>query len=85
MAADHALLATFNKLGLNQSRLAKRRGRFPLICYLRTVVVACTRADDVSIVNAYLVKAAPGLAAEDRGERGAAGWTGMTPSPTVYL
>jgi hypothetical protein len=27
-------------LGLNQSRLAKRRGRLRLICYLRTFVVA---------------------------------------------
>jgi hypothetical protein len=32
-------------LGLNQSRLAKRRGRFRLICYLRTFVVAWTLAD----------------------------------------
>jgi hypothetical protein len=29
-------------LGLNQSRLAKRRGRFRLICYLRTFVVPWT-------------------------------------------
>jgi hypothetical protein len=45
MAADHAFLATFNKLGLNQSRLAKRRGRLRLICYLGTFVVAWTLAD----------------------------------------
>jgi hypothetical protein len=32
-------------LGLNQWRLAKRRGRFPLICYLRTFVVTWTLAD----------------------------------------
>jgi hypothetical protein len=32
-------------LGLNQSRLAKRRGRFRLICYLRTFVVTWTLAD----------------------------------------
>ena len=32
-------------LGLNQSRLAKRRGRFRLICYLRTFVVAGELAD----------------------------------------
>ena len=32
-------------LGLNQSRLAKRRGRFRLICYLRTFVVPWTRGD----------------------------------------
>jgi hypothetical protein len=31
-------------LGLHQSRLAKRRGRFRLICYLRTFVVASTRS-----------------------------------------
>jgi hypothetical protein len=30
----------FAILGLNQSRLAKRRGRLRLICYLRTFVVA---------------------------------------------
>jgi hypothetical protein len=45
MAADHALLATFNKLGLNQLPLAKRRGRFRLIRYLRTFLVTWTRAD----------------------------------------
>ena len=45
MAADHALLATFNKLGLNQWRLAKWRGRFRLICYLRTFVVAWALAE----------------------------------------
>src|SRR4029077_19350100 len=33
------------ELGLNQSRLAKRRGRLRLICYLRTFVVAWTLAD----------------------------------------
>jgi hypothetical protein len=32
-------------LGLNQLRLAKRQGRFRLICYLRTFVVAWTLAD----------------------------------------
>jgi hypothetical protein len=33
-------------LGLNQSRLAKRRGRFRLICCLRTLVVPWTRCTD---------------------------------------
>ena len=32
-------------LGLNQSRLAKRRGRFRLICYLRTFAVAWPMAE----------------------------------------
>jgi hypothetical protein len=37
--------AVWQILGLNQSRLAKRRGRFRLICHLRTFVVVWTLAD----------------------------------------
>jgi hypothetical protein len=43
-------------LGLNQSRLAKRRGRFRLICYLRTFVVPWTLRDAASLTPRELLR-----------------------------